>query len=252
MKVIICGKGGSGKSTMTTLLAKSYAKQGKRVLVIDGDESNFGLAQMLGKQQPSEYIDSMGGKMKMMPILANAPFDIPKIFEKPWTMDDLPEGSSPEPGQIKVMNIGKIHSDNEGCACIFNTVLAQLLDNLELTANDVVLVDMEAGIEHFGRGIDNSADAIVMVIDPTAESIKLAGKVHQITDHMGKPVLYALNKVEDGDRDFIENAIDDASLIAVEIPYSRETRRSGLEGHELAGDGSEVDSLVDSLASTAA
>ena len=252
MKIVVCGKGGAGKSTVTTLLAKSYADDGKRVLVIDGDESNFGLAQMLGKEQPKEYIESMGGKMKMMPILANAPFDIPKLFANPWTMDDLPEGSSPEPGQIKIMNIGKIHNENEGCACVFNTVLAQLIENLQLNANDVVLIDMEAGIEHFGRGTDNSADVIVMVIDPTAESIKLAGKVHQITDSMGKPVFYALNKVEDDDRDFIESAIDDASLIAVEIPYSRDLRKSGLEGSELSDDDIEVDALIAKIAAAAA
>ena len=99
MKIVVCGKGGAGKSTVTTLLAKSYADDGKRVLVIDGDESNFGLAQMLGKEQPKEYIESMGGKMKMMPILANAPFDIPKLFANPWTI--CPRVLLPSQGRSK-------------------------------------------------------------------------------------------------------------------------------------------------------
>lgn len=233
MKISICGKGGCGKSTLTTLLANSYAKDEKRVLVIDGDESNFGLAQLLGKEQPKEYIDEMGGKMNMMPALANAPMSIPNFFEKPWTMDTLPEGASPAPGEAKVMSIGKIHTDNEGCACIFNAVLMQLIDNLHLNKNDVTLIDMEAGIEHFGRGTDNAVDAVIMVIDPTAESIKLTNKVNEITQHMEKPLRYVLNKVEPGDANIIREQLDKPEFIIAEISSNKDIRKAGFDGSQL-------------------
>ena len=233
MKISICGKGGCGKSTLTTLLANSYAKDEKRVLVIDGDESNFGLAQLLGKEQPKEYIDEMGGKMNMMPALANAPMSIPNFFEKPWTMDTLPEGASPAPGEAKVMSIGKIHTDNEGCACIFNAVLMQLIDNKHLDKNDVTLIHMEAGIEHFGRGTDNAVDAVIMVIDPTAESIKLTNKVNEITQHMGKPLRYVLNKVEPGDANIIREQLDKPEFIIAEISSNKDIRKAGFDGSQL-------------------
>lgn len=252
MKISVCGKGGCGKSTVTTLLANAFAKDGKRVLVIDGDESNFGLAQMLGKEQPKEYIDKMGGKQKMMPALANAPFDIPRFFEKPWTMDSLPGGLSLSSGEVKVMSIGKIHSDNEGCACIFNAVMAQLIDNLQLGEDDVVLVDTEAGIEHFGRGTDNSVDLLLMVVDPTAESMKLADKVHEIAKHMGKPLLYALNKVEKGDADLIRSRIANPSRIAAEVPANKEVRNAGFEGTPLTVEIDAVDDLKAAMTETCA
>lgn len=252
MKISVCGKGGCGKSTVTTLLANAFAEDGKRVLVIDGDESNFGLANMLGKEQPKEYIDEMGGKQKMMPALANAPFDIPRFFEKPWSMDALPGGPGLSSGEVKVMSVGKIHSDNEGCACIFNAVMAQLVDNLQLGEDDVVLVDTEAGIEHFGRGTDNSVDLLLMVIDPTAESMKLADKVREIAEHMGKPLLYVLNKVEEGDADLIRERVADPSRIAAEIPASREIRKAGFEGTPLTAKPEAIDALKATMAEACA
>ena len=244
MKITVCGKGGSGKSTVSTLLAREYASQGKRVLVIDGDESNFGLAQMLGKSQPKEYIDDMGGKMANMPALANAPFNIPPFFSERWTMGSLPDGGAPEPGEVKLMNIGKIHTANEGCACIFNAVLAQLVDNLDLAENDVAIMDMEAGIEHFGRGTDNATDVIVMIVDPTAESVKLAAKVHEIGIQLGKPVYYVLNKLEEGDAEVVRSGLDDPSLVAAEIRADRDIRRAGLEGSVLESDIEEIGELA--------
>ena len=157
---------GCSRRSLTSRGSPAYAKDGKRVSVIDGDESNFGLAQMLGKEQPKEYIDEMGGKMNMMPVLAEAPAHIPNFFKSLWSMDTLLEDTSPAPGEVKVMTVGKIHTDNEGCACIFTAIFMQIIENLRLTENDVTIIDMEVGIEHFGRGTDNAVDAVLIGYRP--------------------------------------------------------------------------------------
>lgn len=250
MKITICGKGGCGKSTISTLLAQAYAAAGKRVLVIDGDESNYGLHQMLGKEQPKEYIEEMGGKQQVMGAMMKNPGNMPNFFDAPWTMDTLPAGYSPAAGEIKLMNVGKIHNANEGCACPFNTLLTQLVSNLQLAENDVAILDMEAGIEHFGRGIDSTVDACVMVVDPTAESLKLAAKVHGLCNDMGKPVVYAFNKLEEGDEEVMRKAIDDPALIGCTIAADRALRQAGLTGEALELDQATIEPLVRALEKT--
>lgn len=109
----------------------------------------------------------------------------------------------------------------------------QLIDNLHLNKNDVTLIDMEAGIEHFGRGTDNAVDAVIMVIDPTAESIKLTNKVNEITQHMEKPLRYVLNKVEPGDANIIREQLDKPEFIIAEISSNKDIRKAGFDGSQL-------------------
>ena len=177
MKIMICGKGGSGKSTVTALLAKEYARQGKRVLVIDCDESNYGLHQQLGLELPRDLTDYVGGKQKIMMLSANGPMNMPPLFAGPMTIDDIPGEYITAKDNIFLLSPGKIEDANEGCACAFNIVMAQFLMFLQLKENDVVLMDMEAGIEHLGRGTGNSTDAVLMVVDPSYESLKLSEKI---------------------------------------------------------------------------
>ena len=87
--------------------------------------------------------------------------------------------------------------------CAFGEATRQLVENLALSPNEIAIVDMEAGIEHFGRGIDDSADVILMVIDPSFESLKLSRKIGELSASIGKPIRYVLNKVNRGDEEFM-------------------------------------------------
>jgi CO dehydrogenase maturation factor len=203
MKLSVCGKGGSGKSTITTLMAKELASRGKRVLVIDSDESNYGLHQQLGMDLPKEFTGYFGGKDKALKIFM--PGELlgalglgrfaKKFFTEDMTLDEIPSEFVERKGNILLMSGGKIHDANEGCACPINGVISQFVEHLKLGKDDVVLLDMEAGVEHFGRGTDNTSDAVLMVVDPSYESLKLSSKISEICSQIQHPIYYVLNKV---------------------------------------------------------
>lgn len=205
----------------------------KKVLVIDCDESNYGLHQQLGMEIPMSLTDYMGGKMKVMDDLAEGPQNMPMLFDEKWTLLDIPQGYFSEKDGIMLMTPGKIQAANEACACAFSVVMCQFMQILDLTKDEVVIMDMEAGIEHFGRGIDNASDVVIMVIDPSRESIKLASKISEIGSSIGKPVHYVLNKVTDDTLDIVRSGIADKENICCELPMNHDIMEAGLLGSEL-------------------
>ena len=235
MKLMVCGKGGCGKSTISSLLAKAYAAQGKEVLVIDNDESNFGLHKQLGLELPLDFTGYLGGKTsvlgEMMSAMdGSAPAN---FFRHKWHLSDIPEAYLSRKGNIRLLSAGKIQKAGEGCACAFGEATRQLVENLALSPNEIAIVDMEAGIEHFGRGIDDSADVILMVIDPSFESLKLSRKIGELSASIGKPIRYVLNKVNRGDEEFMLEMVGKPAAVF----YARsEIAMAGLKGNELSGD----------------
>ena len=90
---------------------------------------------------------------------------------------------------------GKIHQANEGCSCAMGTVMTQFIQNLRLTNDQFALLDMEAGVEHFGRGIDNGVDLVLMIVDSSYESLQLSKKIGELAESIRKPFYYVFNKV---------------------------------------------------------
>lgn len=247
MKYTICGKGGSGKSTITTLMAKELVKRGNKVLVIDCDESNYGLHQQLGMKLPKTFVDYFGGKEKMLGMLAQGPQNMPMLFEHPWKIDDIPSEYVTEKDGIKLMSPGKIEGANEACACPFNAIMTQFVPMLQLASNEVLLMDMEAGIEHFGRGTDNASDRILMVVDPSYESLKLSSKVAEICGKINKPVYYVINKATEKSVEKIKSGIDNSENICGIFYADEAIMESGLNGEELSADNSAIADMVDFL-----
>ncbi len=247
MKIMLCGKGGSGKSTVTALLAKEYARQGKRVLVIDCDESNYGLHQQLGLELPQDLTDYVGGKQRIMMLSANGPMNVPPLFEGPMTFDDIPEDYVTRKDNLLLLSPGKIEDANEGCACAFNIVMAQFLQFLQLQDNDVVLMDMEAGIEHLGRGTGNACEAVLMVVDPSYESLKLSEKISEICAQVGHPLYYVLNKVTARNEAAMLARISDPEKILCKLPLSEDLMDAGLNGDILEESFEEIRNLIATL-----
>ncbi|MDI9394419.1 MAG: P-loop NTPase [Euryarchaeota archaeon] len=250
MKVIICGKGGSGKSTITALLAKAMARKGYNVLVVDSDESNFGLHRQLGVEIPEDFMNYLGGKKslgeKMMKAFQTG--DIASIFDEKWGISEIPEAYTVEKGGIKIMAVGKIHDFGEGCACPMGALAKNLLKNIETTSGELVLVDTEAGIEHFGRGVEEGCDIVLMVLDPSYESIRLSEKIKQLAEKAGKPLYFILNRVDKLGAHFMLETVDKTHVLA-SIPTDPEVFRAGLTGEELNMEVPEIETIADFLAS---
>ena len=179
-KIAICGKGGSGKSVLVRLLAEGLRRRGRRVLVIDSDESNTGLFRMLGFEKPPEpLIGLLGGKKKLESMLEEAiRSGIPEmqvdLIRQELQLSDIPSQYIFEKNDIRLVNIGKILMALEGCACPMGIVSRSFLKRLRLAPDEVALVDMEAGVEHFGRGVETSIDCVLVVVEPSLDSLEVA------------------------------------------------------------------------------
>lgn len=233
MKIAVCGKGGSGKSTVTTLLAKELARKGKKVLVIDSDESNYGLCRQLGVELPMDFTAFFGGKEKAQQDMMLSNFSH-QFFSGTWVLQDIPVGYYSEKDGVKLMASGKIHTANEGCACTMGNIISQFIEHLVLSEDEYALIDMEAGIEHFGRGIDNGMDLILMVVEPSYESMMLTKKVLELGQSIGKPVYFILNKIDSENKDLMRDNLCKGAKVVCEIPEDDSIRLAGLKGKELS------------------
>lgn len=259
MRIAVCGKGGSGKSTISALLAKEMAKT-KNVLVLDIDESNYGLHSQLGMAAPRDLMEYFGGKKGFKeklraapnhPVLGFAanegtsgqPVQQQSRFLKQVGFSDLPPEFVEEKDGVKLMAVGKIHDFGEGCACPMGTLTREFLENLDLGKDDIVIVDTEAGTEHFGRGVDKDFDLILVVIDPSYESLKLSKKFDEFGAQCGCKVYFVLNKVEPDIREEMLASVNCVNVVA-EIPAKREIFKASLKGEELDFELDEIKKLA--------
>ena len=241
MKILVCGKGGCGKSTIVTLLAKEIAARKNKVLVIDSDESNIGLHSRLGMQKPEDFMNYFGGKKVL--------FEKTKEMKDRWKLDDLPRDYLAEKGNIQLLSMGKIYQFGEGCACPINALSSKFLEIIDLGDEEFLIADTDAGIEHFGRGVEKGADILFVVIDPSRESILLAAKIAELGQQVDKPVYYILNRVADQEtEELLLNSIDREKLIAI-IPENKEIFISGLAGNEFNMDVEGIREIADMLES---
>jgi len=241
MKVLICGKGGCGKSTIAALLAKEMALRNSKVLVIDSDESNIGLHSRLGMQKPEDFMNYFGGK--------NLLFEKTKELKDKWRLGDLPKDYLSKKGNIQLLSMGKIYQFGEGCACPINALSSKFLEILDLEDEEFLLADTDAGIEHFGRGVEKGVDMLLVIIDPSQESILLAEKIFELGQQVDKPVYYVLNRISDQEtQEFLLNSIDREKVIAI-IPENKEIFISGLAGNEFSMDVEGIKEIGDMLES---
>lgn len=240
MKVIISGKGGSGKSTISTLISKALASQGFSVLLVDADESNFGLQRLLGVSAPVHLMDHLGGKQHFKKNWMGAASE--RIFKDHTQIDEIPESCISEKDGIKLMIVGKIHSHGEGCACPMGVLSKSVLSKLDVKDNEVIIVDTEAGVEHFGRRVDGECDLILGVVDPSYESFMLAGKMQNMAETAGCEIHFILNKTTPE----IETAMDkhfETQKIITKIPQNDAVFTDSLEGNSLTYTLEEIDPI---------
>jgi len=197
MKIMICGKGGVGKTALAVLMARILSDKFK-VYIVDSDESNVLLPTFLGVPSPKPLVEYVGGKKDEEEFERLEP-DITRALTKAKEgikLDLLPSDyiSTSKEG-IRLTVIGKVREYGEGCACPFNILTKILLDNLSLGKDEIVLVDTDAGIEHAGRKLEEACDGLIAIVDPTVESLELARLLKNIASNLNKKFWVIANKV---------------------------------------------------------
>ncbi|OQX17987.1 MAG: hypothetical protein BWK75_07000, partial [Candidatus Altiarchaeales archaeon A3] len=231
MKISVSGKGGSGKSTITALLAREFARKNFNVLVIDSDESNTNLYRLLNLDvMPIPLMEMVGGKQSIQRKLRQAVGF--QFLSKCLTMDEIPDEFIAKNDKINLVVVGKILQSNEGCACPMGSLTKEFLKKINLRNNEIAIVDMEAGIEHFGRGIEEYVDVLVIAIEPSYESICLALRIKELAKQSKIKKIFAVinyNKpVSQNIKEKIEKIVREKFESVFSIPYSEEILNFGI------------------------
>jgi len=245
MKVSVCGKGGSGKSTVVTLLANEFKARGCHVLVVDSDESNSGLFRMIGFDHPPvPLMELVGGKRSLKDKMAvgfssgESESKMEVLSQERILLKDISPQHISESDNLRMVSIGKILQSLEGCACPMGVLSREFLRKLHLGTNEIAIVDMEAGVEHFGRGVETSIDNVLIVVEPSLESIELAARVKGLAAGAGVNHAWAvLNKI--GSYDIALRLKEELGKRGVQVIglvyYQPEIFEACLQGHKLAG-----------------
>jgi CO dehydrogenase maturation factor len=231
MKISVCGKGGSGKSTIVTLLAEAARQRELSVVVVDSDESNSNLYRMLGfDHPPAPLLEMVGGKADLKEKMKSS--DV--LSQPQLSVDDLPIDHLQRKDHLSLVSIGKILQSLEGCACPMGVLSREFLKKLWLPEKTIAIIDMEAGVEHFGRGIDQFIDKVLLVVEPSYESIVMASKIRDLASAIQKEVTVVLNKMPSEQiRARIESALKQNRLDVIgAVPEDPEVFEAGLEGRQ--------------------
>ncbi|MBA4348758.1 MAG: carbon monoxide dehydrogenase [Thermodesulfovibrio sp.] len=216
MKIAITGKGGVGKTTFSAVLSYLFASDGRRVIAVDADP-DANLAQALGiKTDDIKKIRPVADMTDLIEERTGAkPGSVGEIFKLNPKVDDLPEGIGYKMNGITLIVMGKSKSAASGCYCPENVFLRRLLKHLVLERDEVVIVDMEAGIEHLARGTAEAVDAFIVVVEPGQRSIQTADTVKDMAKALGvKKVFAVANKVRnDADMSFVRKNLKNTVLL---------------------------------------
>jgi CO dehydrogenase maturation factor len=232
MKIAITGKGGVGKTTLSALLSFLFSSEGKRVISVDADP-DANLPQALGvSQTESVKIKPIAEIDELIEERTGAkPGASGGIFKINPRVDDIPEGFGYRVDGITLLVMGKSKTAAAGCYCPENALLRRLLKHLIVERDEVVIVDMEAGIEHLTRGTAEGVDAFIVVVEPGQRSIQTAGQVKRLAGELGiRKVFVVANKVRnDDDVIFIKRSIGDMELLGT-LSFSDDIMASDIKG----------------------
>ncbi len=248
MKIAVSGKGGVGKTMLVSLLSTILSQSGYSVLAIDADP-NATLANALGFPHPekitpiSEMADLIEERTGARPGQATPYFKLnPKV-------DDIPEKYWVEHGGLKLMVMGRLKGGGSGCYCPENALLEALVAHLLLQRDEVVIMDMEAGVEHLGRATARAVDKMIIVVEPGKGSIETAYRIRELAKDIGlENIKVVANKIRsEQDRGFLVSAMPDFEFLGF-IPYDQSIIEADLAGSPLVNLSQKVMEEVKSIA----
>jgi CO dehydrogenase maturation factor len=186
MKIAVAGKGGVGKTLVAAGLAWSFARTGFRTIAVDADPTpNLGVSLGLTMQEASS----------ILPISENAALiesktrtGFPGVYSLTFSVDDIIRNYAvPTPSGAKLLVMGTVKAMGSGCTCAANTVLRTLIRHLVVDRDEALVLDMEAGLEHLGRGTAEGVDVMLIVTDANAKSLETGRVIARMARESGVP-----------------------------------------------------------------
>jgi CO dehydrogenase maturation factor len=191
-KMAVCGKGGTGKSTMVALLANALRQEGYKVLVMDSDESNPGLPRLLGLSTPATPLISLLERFSQGDRKPDASW----LEATRIPLECIPREFIVSAPRLKLLTMGKIIDPFQGCACNMADLARDFVQKVSLGNKETMLIDMEAGIESFGRGVERGVDTVLMIVEPSFDSLALVERIRYMAEGIGISTIRAiLNKI---------------------------------------------------------
>lgn len=241
LKLAITGKGGVGKTTLAALLAHVFAADGHRVLAIDADPAT-GLAAACGIAPDRAAAITPVAEMEdlIYERTGARKGEIGGFFKLNPQVDDIPDRFSVSTDGIRILTMGTVKSGGTGCLCPEGAMLRSLVTHLLLRRDEVLILDMEAGVEHLGRGTAKAVDAFIIVVEPGRRSIQAAEAIRGLAADLGIKQIYVVgNKVHGAqDEAFLREqlqAFEIAGLLPSD-PKAAESDRLGVAVFSMAPD----------------
>jgi CO dehydrogenase maturation factor len=254
MKIAISGKGGVGKTLLSAFLSKIFADSGYSVIAIDADP-DANLAATLGFPD-SEKITPISELDDLIEERVGArPGESGGIFRLNPKVDDLPDNYSVKLDGIRLMSMGRIKRGGTGCYCPEGSLLQALLSHLLLQRDEVVILDMEAGIEHLSRGTTKAVDRFIIVVEPGRRSLETAQTIVNLARDIGVDNIAVVgNKIHnEADKEFITTNLPGIEVLGF-IPYDTAITEADMENRSLftasPQTAKEVKSIFDKLMSS--
>ncbi len=231
MKIAVSGKGGVGKTTLSAFLVKWFATQGNSVLAIDADpDANLGNG--LGLENAGDIVPIAKMKELVAERTESMPGSFGGYFKLNPKVDDLPEKLAvPSGDKIRLMVMGGVKKGGMGCVCPESVLLKNLVQHLVLRRDEVVVMDMEAGIEHLGRGTSQAVDCLIVVVEPGRRSIETALKIKELAGDIGlSRIALVGNKIRGArDREFLTSSLPGYRFLGF-VPYDEQIIEADLRG----------------------
>ncbi|MHB8859244.1 MAG: ATP-binding protein [Thermoleophilia bacterium] len=231
MKIAVTGKGGVGKTTVAGTLARIFAARGNKVYAVDADP-DANLASAIGiEAEAAAAITPISEMSQLIRERTGAePGSMAPVFKMNPRVDDLPEALSTDAHGVRLLRLGTVKKGGGGCVCPESAMLKALLTHLMLNEREIVIIDMEAGIEHLGRATARGVDAMLVVVEPGRRSVQTAEAIERLAADIGiTNIMMVVNKVTDGDSGFCQDLEKRFRVIGC-LPLSEEVRRADLDG----------------------
>lgn len=230
MKIAISGKGGVGKTTLAALLINYFRNKGKKVLAVDADpDANLALA--LGVPDPENITPLSEMKQLVAERTESEPGKFGGFFKMNPKVDDIPEKYSRHLDGVKLIVMGGVKKGGSGCVCPESVLLRTLVTHLVLFRDEVVVMDMEAGIEHLGRATARGVDRLIVVVEPGRRSIETAQQVQKLAKDLGLTKLAIVaNKIRsEQDLEFLKKNLPDIPVLGY-LPFDEKVIEADLTG----------------------